>query len=325
MSMQSTINPIVNSTSTNSSNQQILSRPASAYFNNNVNSNTLPSQNSMSSYVMPQHNNNNPNLLTTSTSGTTPGTSASLTATNTRPKNFVRDSQGQQSLRLNQMMAPSMPNIAHSSGYAANISSSQSMQNVNVINPNNSTQLNYHGNFPNNNPMMTTSHQHLYQQDLHQQQLQQNQAAASLLRGQAKLAEMGEILKRRHQRHQDVMPPLNNLHSETSNINNQHNTTSGNTINGGINMNPMLLSPTGNNPNMQMHPQQQQQQQQQYGQHQQPMMNANKPMMPAPNQYHQGVPPYNMPPGSNPVKQLPPTAPKPQVNFKLKIFFINNK
>lgn len=48
--------------------------------------------------------------------------------------NFLRESQGQQSVRgmiQNQMMAPSMPNIAHPSGYASGIQASQSMQNVN--------------------------------------------------------------------------------------------------------------------------------------------------------------------------------------------------
>lgn len=45
----------------------------------------------------------------------------------------LRDAQTR--LMQNQMMAPSMPNIAHSSGYATNIHSanSQSMQNVNII------------------------------------------------------------------------------------------------------------------------------------------------------------------------------------------------
>lgn len=45
----------------------------------------------------------------------------------------MRDTQAQQSLRMNPMMAPSMPNIAHASGYASNISASQSMQNVDAI------------------------------------------------------------------------------------------------------------------------------------------------------------------------------------------------
>lgn len=62
---------------------------------------------------------------------------AQLRPTNIKTTNtFARETQGQQSLRLmqNQMMAPSMPNIAHSSGYATNIHSanSQSMQNVNT-------------------------------------------------------------------------------------------------------------------------------------------------------------------------------------------------
>lgn len=69
-----------------------------------------------------------------------------------------------------QMMAPSMPNIAHPSGYASNISASQSMQNMNY-------------------PVH-------YQPQFQQQQQQPNQQ----LRGQAKLAEMGELLKRRQQR-----------------------------------------------------------------------------------------------------------------------------
>ncbi|CRK86935.1 CLUMA_CG000755, isoform C [Clunio marinus] len=49
--------------------------------------------------------------------------------------NFMRDIQSQHSLRMTQqqMMAPSMPNIAHASGYANNISASQSMQNMNQM------------------------------------------------------------------------------------------------------------------------------------------------------------------------------------------------
>lgn len=82
--------------------------------------------------------------------------------------------QQQQQVRMGQqqqMMAPSMPNIAHASGYASNIPASQSMQNVNV-------------NFP------------MYQQhDMPPQQISPNQQA-NLLRGNAKMAEMSEMIKR---------------------------------------------------------------------------------------------------------------------------------
>lgn len=114
---------------------------------------------------------------------------------------FVRDAQGQQSLRLNQMMAPSMPNIAHPfqqqqqqqqqpqghqhpQQHLGGISASQSMQNVNMI----------AGGFgyQNGSPMMSPQ---LYPNE--------QQQHASLLRGQAKLAEMNELLKRRNQ----IVPP----------------------------------------------------------------------------------------------------------------------
>lgn len=135
---------------------------------------------------------------------------------------------GQQSLRLNQMMAPSMPNIAHSSGYASNISASQSMQNVNMINPNHSngaynqhtigsyghpnqtlnstngnqmTAASSHSHMYHPQDMQKAQHQHIQQQ---QQQLQSNQS--TLLRGQNKMSEMTEMLKRRHQRQQEMMP-----------------------------------------------------------------------------------------------------------------------
>lgn len=117
------------------------------------------------------------------------------------------------------MMAPSMPNIAHSSGYASNMSASQSMQNVNMINgPTNSMPPNgnYHHSYgqpPPNQMSSATSHPHIYHaQDMqqlqhqHQLQLQQQQNQSTLLRGQAKLADMNEMLKRRHQRQQEMMP-----------------------------------------------------------------------------------------------------------------------
>lgn len=119
---------------------------------------------------------------------------------NSRQKaNFHRDSQS----RMNQIMAPSMPNIAHSS-FASNISASQSMQNVNMINPYNPLG---HSNLMQQQINVATSHPHIYQQDfqlqshlLQQQQLNQ----ATLMRG--KLNDMNEMLKRRNQRQQEMMP-----------------------------------------------------------------------------------------------------------------------
>uniref|UniRef100_A0A182V6Y7 PDZ domain-containing protein n=1 Tax=Anopheles merus TaxID=30066 RepID=A0A182V6Y7_ANOME len=112
-------------------------------------------------------------------------------------------------LRMNQMMAPSMPNIAHSvaggSGAGGNypapgvISASQSMQNVNVIpggpgSPAGS--YNYHGS-ANGSPMLSPQ---MYPHDGQQQLGAQHHS--SLLRGQAKLAEMNELIKRRQQQQQ---------------------------------------------------------------------------------------------------------------------------
>lgn len=267
MSMQTTITSPSPSSTTIPNNQQMLSRPTSAYFNSN-NSNSLPLQNSMSYTMQPSINNN--------------GNISHQTLTNNRPKNnFVRDQQGQQSLRINQMMAPSMPNIAHSSGYATNISASQSMQNVN---------LNYH---PSNNnllmspPLSTTTAAttNPHQQMAYQQDLQQQQNQASLMRGQAKLAEMGEVLKRRHQRQQAQDMMTNSL----DNIPGQNGMMMPPPP-GGIS--PMMMSPTGQTNG---HPQ-------------------SKPPLPGPNQYssQHGM---NYPQVNPIVKQLPPTtAPKPQMH-----------
>lgn len=133
--------PIPNQSSSNTTTitqQQIINRPSSAYYNSNNNS----AQSSNIPYGMSlpgQHPGNSsishPNLnqaITQQQQLMRPGPSNAKSA-----NVFMRDSQAQQSLRLmqNQMMAPSMPNIAHSSGYASNIHSanSQSMQNVNTI------------------------------------------------------------------------------------------------------------------------------------------------------------------------------------------------
>lgn len=194
----------------------------------------------------------------------------SLTMNNRQKNAFIREGQNQQSLRMNQMMAPSMPNIAHSSGYASNISASQSMQNVNMIHANNG--MNYHNYMPSQaggNPQAQA--QYMYQQDLQQQQLQQN----SLARGQSKLLEMGEMLKRRQQRQQDMMP----MHSLD--------------VTGQPAGPPIMLSPTGS--------QSDHHHSQQHLNH--GLVNKSQPGM---GGYMQNMP-------MSPVKQLPPTAPKPQV------------
>lgn len=124
---------------------------------------------------------------------------------------------------LNQMMAPSMPNIAHSSGYASNISASQSMQNVNQAQ-----------NYP-------VHYQPQFQQQQQQQQQlqQQQQAGQQQLRGQAKMAEMGELIRRKQQR--------------------DHNSQLDIQATGAAGGSPMMLSPNQSQktilgPNMQMSP-----------------------------------------------------------------------
>ncbi|XP_021692987.1 afadin isoform X2 [Aedes aegypti] len=201
--------------------QPILSRPASAYFNSNNSSNINPSnlllttQTGSMAYGMPSSQQQHPQLsgnishpnLAAATSGPGPNRLQKLPPQQTMMgNNFVRDSQGQQSLRLNQMMAPSMPNIAHSfqhqqqqqqpgphqhpQHHPGGISASQSMQNVNMIagGPGGAGGFGYQ----NGSPMMSPQ---LYPNE--------QQQHASLLRGQAKLAEMNELIKRRNQ----AVPP----------------------------------------------------------------------------------------------------------------------
>lgn len=222
----SLLNTSINATTSLPSNQQqqLLSRPASAYFNSNTSSLTNPNPSATSSNLMTpnlnqsmSYNNmmapassipsqlqqqqssaqltthiSHPNLSNMPSSSTNPNSSlVQMPLTANRPpilpnkNNFMRESQSQHSLRMThqqqppqsqqsqqQMMAPSMPNIAHASGYATNISASQSMQNVNQ-------------NYPLYNPQ---------QSQLSPSQHQQN----SLIRGQAKMAEMNEMLKRRN-------------------------------------------------------------------------------------------------------------------------------
>ncbi|XP_053670989.1 afadin [Anopheles nili] len=213
----------------------ILNRPASAYFNSNNSSNSsnpnnllLTTPNTMS-YTMPnqQPNNSNNNGNVTNISqqqqqqgnmntlnnrlASTMGGKQQQTLPQGGPGNngnvngFMRDVQAQQSLRLNQMMAPSMPNIAHSVAGGVypspgGISASQSMQNVNVIPGGPGSPAggyNYHGS-ANGSPMLSPQ---MYPHD-GQQQLTAQQHHSSLLRGQAKLAEMNELIKRRQQQQQ---------------------------------------------------------------------------------------------------------------------------
>jgi hypothetical protein len=124
--------------------------------------------------------------------------------------NFMRDTQSQLSLRLNQqqqqMMAPSMPNIAHASGYASNIPASQSMQNVNQI-PGNYTM--YHPQQQQAQPQFQDPNIQ-YQQN---PQLSPNHQAA-LMRGTAKIAEMSELIKRQQRNQQ--MPTNGPIHFANS-------------------------------------------------------------------------------------------------------------
>uniref|UniRef100_A0A2M4CRG0 Putative actin filament-binding protein afadin n=1 Tax=Anopheles darlingi TaxID=43151 RepID=A0A2M4CRG0_ANODA len=217
----------------------ILNRPASAYFNSNNSSNNvnqsnllLTTPNSMS-YNMPNQqpnnvsNNGNPSNISQQQQQ-----QSNMNTMNSRlgglkhqqqqqqqmvgggpsanVNGFMRDVQAQQSLRMNQMMAPSMPNIAHSvaGGYhpsVGGISASQSMQNVNMIpggpgSPAGGAGYNYNpGSSANGSPMLSPQ---LYSHDQQQHQQLAPNHHSSLLRGQAKLAEMNELIKRRQQQQQ---------------------------------------------------------------------------------------------------------------------------
>lgn len=212
----------------------LINRPASAYFNNSNNNNVMnqspsnpniPSTQSTSTGNLMQSNQmigynqmpspaqaphthiSHPNL-----SG---APNANSPVTNRPPMlpnkmlppqqqqqggNFMRESQSQHSLRMSQqhqMMAPSMPNIAHASGYANNIPASQSMQNMNQM----------PGNYPMYHPQQAQMQHQQHQFQESGQQLSPNNSQhhqTSLLRGSAKMAEMGELLKRQ-QRNQQLV------------------------------------------------------------------------------------------------------------------------
>ncbi|KAL5273672.1 MLLT4 family protein [Megaselia abdita] len=94
----------------------------------------------------------------------------------------------QQNLRMNPMMAPSMPNIAGGSnvGPSMGITSSQSMLNVNE-----------HSLYPNNNQMMDQYHH--------------NQPTPAQIRGHGKMMEMGEMMRRNQQRQEMDQAQMNLL------------------------------------------------------------------------------------------------------------------
>lgn len=207
--------------------QQVLSRPVSAYFNNNINNsinNNTINTHSMSlqstmPYMLPSNqigSNSTTNLVSQN----------SLTMQNRQKGGaIVRDTQQQtqQSLLINQMMAPSMPNIFHSSEYPTNMSSSQSMQNVNAIHPS------YHNYSPSNPPANNQSinqaytgyHPNGYGRELHK--IQESHSTLN----------MNETARRRNQRPQDMIP----MYSLNCNV--QQQTSMPNLSSGQV-----LLSPT---------------------------------------------------------------------------------
>lgn len=149
-----------------SQGQPLQNRPSSAYYQSNNNSESMVqpnlSQQNLLSYTM-------------------------VAQQQPRPFNRLGDNNqaypivegpSHQNTNMNQMLAPSMPNIAHSSGYASNISSSQSMHNVHQI---------PHHNFAGMQP-----------------NAQQN----TNLRGQAMLSEMGEMMRRKQHKEISPMTPL---------------------------------------------------------------------------------------------------------------------
>lgn len=246
-----------NSSTISSNQQQFSNRPSSAYFNNTTKANILTnngSNSTLSAQQMPLHYVMGPNA-SANVGNVMQQHQMHATANNRAMNAFVRDAQNQQSLRMNQMMAPSMPNIAHSSGYQSNISSSQSMQNVNMIHPNyyvqpspNTTAANY----PNGYGIPDS------------QQPQQPQTL-----------DLAELRRRGQQ------IPMYSLDVNVQNS--MPNLSAGS----------MLISPNGH-PNDPHHAQ---------SYRANPSLNKTHASQPGINYLH-----------NSPVKQLPPTAPKPQVN-----------
>lgn len=235
----------------NNTPSNAMNRPASAYFNNSSNvmnlsstpnttqststgnlmQTTNPSMgfNHGNANMMPPQQNqhiSHPNLSGMSNASSI--TNSPITAH--RPPMMPNKQQPQQAQiggtfmrdpRMNpqqqqQMMAPSMPNIAHaSSGYAANIPASQSMQSVNQI------PGNYY--IAQQQQFQEQSQQQLPYQQPQNPQLSPNHQA-SLLRGTAKMAEMGELLKRQQRNQPATNGPIHfansmdNIHIPQSNL-----------------------------------------------------------------------------------------------------------
>lgn len=215
---QQQLNPSISGGNVNGP-ANIMNRPSSAYYNNNSNNNsnvmnlsstpnipnstsnnTLQQQQAQATMMPFNAHISHPNL-----SGMTSNTHSPIT-THRPPmipnkqqqmpqQGFARDQSQQHSLRMNQqqMMAPSMPNIAHASGYANNIPASQSMQNVNSI----------PGNF-----QMYQQQQQQQQHEMPPQQISPNHHQASLLRGTAKMAEMSEMIKRQQTNQRPTNGPI---------------------------------------------------------------------------------------------------------------------
>lgn len=130
----------------------------------------------------------------------------------------------QHNLRMNQIMAPSMPNILHHSVHPGghphppNISSSQSMQNVNMLHGNhNNYILSSHSN------LNSLYHSDGYNLDL--QQIQENQQTLDI----------NQIARKHIQRQQDMMP----MYSLNVNVQQQNSMPD-------LSDENMLLSPVGN-------------------------------------------------------------------------------
>lgn len=233
----------------------------------------LPSNNSNSATNSNSSNKINANDNNTSTSSNH-GTMPNMMANNRQMSaQFVRDGQNQQSIRLNPMMAPSMPNIAHSSGYATNMTASQSMQNVNMIHPN------YYG-----QPMQTVQSNQLMNAAFpngYNPELSKSQENA------AQTLDMAEMARRRQQRQQDMMP----MYSLDVNVHNSQNSMPN------LSSGSMLLSPNGQNQGDLTN-----------SFRANATMTKGHSSHPGINYSHNA---QQMNPGM--VKQFPPTAPKPQV------------
>ncbi|XP_063706999.1 afadin isoform X3 [Culicoides brevitarsis] len=126
------------SNSTTNVQQQLTNRPLSAYYNTNISStqhNNIPYnmsyQGSISSVSQPSLNQ----------VAAQQNLQPQITRPNIKPTSNIDIKNTPGRPTQNAMMAPSMPNITHTSGYATNIHStnSQSMQNVNTINSPNAT------------------------------------------------------------------------------------------------------------------------------------------------------------------------------------------